>query len=416
MPTPASEAYLKTMDGEIVAEYPGNHVPAGHQPDEWSVHTPLCGPNLGPCDSGYGWPCNPCWPTLHNRLWVRGEYLLWWTKGMNVPPLVTTSTAGTAVDSAGILSGAETQLLFGDSRISVGPHSGGRIAFGWWLGPCGSKGIEANYLSLGRQTSTFQADSGTTPILARPFFDTQTGAEAAMLVAHPDLLTGSIAVEASTEMQSAEVLWRNQLFTGRGGQMDFVIGYRYARLEDSLRVGQSSEWTVAQGQIISGTTKSLFDSFDTENQFHGAELGVAYQERVGRWSLDLQAKLGVGNTHSRVLIDGATETTVPGGGSASFVGGLLAQETNIGRYVQNDFAVIPELGITLGYDLTPRLRATFGYDFLYWPQVARPGDQIELGVSQLPPEAAASAGRPEFEFSQSSFLAQGMQFGLDYRF
>lgn len=400
----------------MVVEYPGDNGIAEYETGGWAVHTPICGPSLDPCDPGCSWPCDPCWPAFRDRLWVHGEYLLWWTKGMDVPPLVTTSPVGTAVDSAGVLGEPGTQVLFGDSRINGGPHSGGRITFGWWLGSCEYEGIEASYLDIGRQTATFNADSNTTPILARPFFDTQTGTQAAMLVAYPDLLSGSITVEASTELRSAEVLWRNRLCEGCSSYMDFVVGYRYARLDERLRVGQFSEWIVAQGQIIPGTTKSLFDLFDTENQFHGAELGVAFQERVGCWSLDLQAKLGVGNTRSQVLIDGATQTTVPGAGSASFVGGLLAQETNMGRYVRNDFAVIPEFGVTLGYDLTCRLRATFGYSFLYWPKAARPADQIELGVAQLPPEPAAGAGRPEFGFTRGDFLAQGMQFGLDYRF
>ncbi len=412
-PAPASQTPLRTFDAKFAFDDYGQ---AACETGACSVYTPVCGSNSDPCGSDYGWPCNPCWPTVCGPSWGKAEYLLWWTKGIDVPTLVTTSTAGTGVGTAGILGEANTQILQGAGNLGTGPHSGGRISFGWWLDACENKGIEASYLNTGRATATFQADSNATSILARPFFDTQTGTEAAMLVAHPDLLTGSITVEASTELQAADVLYRSRLFDRRNGHVDFVLGYRFARLDEHLRIGQSSQWTAVQGQIIPGTTKSLYDLFDTSNQFHGAELGVEFRERVGRWSLDLQAKLGVGNTNSQVLIDAVTQTTVPGGGSASFPGGLLAQETNMGRYERNNFGVLPEFGVTLGYDLTGRLRATFGYNFLYWPQVARPGEQIDLGASQLPPEAIVGAGRPEFDFSRSSFWAQGMQFGLDYRF
>jgi hypothetical protein len=117
-----------------------------------------------------------------------------------------------------------------------------------------------------------------------------------------------------------------------------------------------------------------------------------------------------------VFIDGATQTNVPGGGSADFLGGLLAQETNIGSYQHNQFAVIPELSVNFACDVTCQLRLTFGYDLLYWSKVARPVDQVDLGVSQFPPEPPTGAQRPEFRFVSNDFWAQGLQFGLDYRF
>ena len=72
--------------------------------------------------------------------------------------------------------------------------------------------------------------------------------------------------------------------------------------------------------------------------------------------------------------------------------------------------------MTLGYDITCRLRATFGYNFLYWSQVARPAGQLDLNVSQLPPEAPTGAQRPAFNNAASDYWAQGMNFGLDFRF
>jgi hypothetical protein len=53
---------------------------------------------------------------------------------------------------------------------------------------------------------------------------------------------------------------------------------------------------------------------------------------------------------------------------------------------------------------------------LYWSNVARPAEQVDLGVSQFPPEPPAGAHRPQFLFSASDFWAQGLSLGLDYRF
>ena len=91
----------------------------------------------------------------------------------------------------------------------------------------------------------------------------------------------------------------------------------------------------------------------------------------------------------------------------------------MGRYTQNDFAVIPELGVTLGYDITERLRATVGYSFIYWSRVARPGDQIDMAVnpSYIPNHGPpVGAAYPQFEFNTTDLWIQGANVGLELRF
>ncbi len=368
------------------------------------------------CYPNWRGPCRPCYSPLRNRLWVRAEYLLWWTQGSRLPPLVTTSPAGTAPATAGVLGQSGTSILFGDNSVNTDVQSGGRFALGYWFDAWQRIGIEAGYLGFGREAARFSAASPDTPIIARPYYDTQLGAQSAMLAAHPDFLDGSISCNVASQLQAVEVLLRRKALQWNRGRLDFLVGWRYARLDESVRIDQFSEWTVSQGPIDVGTTKSLYDLFDIENQFNGVELGFVHREHFGRWSLEALLKLGLGCTSSRVQIDGMTTTTVPGGGTATFVGDLLAQETNIGRYATNQFAVVPELGLTLGYDLTRRLRATFGYTFLYWSKVARPANQIDTNVSQLPPETPTGARQPAFAFTVSDYWAQGMNFGLEYRF
>jgi len=379
-----------------------------------------CGPALcipcGPAGGEALWRsgCCPVFPP--NRITARVVYLLWWSSSYRVPAMVTTSAAATPPATAGVLGLPNTSVLFGGGHIGSDVHSGGRLTLDYWLDPCGLAGIEATYLGIGRATTRFAATSDEWPILARPYFDVTNGLEAAMLVAHPDFLTGTIEATSSTEFQSVEVLLRRALARGHINGIDFVVGWRFARLDESLRVAHSSRWSQAQGPIVVGTTKEVVDLFSTRSQFNGAEVGLVYNERYGPWSLDLLVKLGLGNTRSEVFIDGQTITVVPGFGEALFIGGLLAQQTNMGRESQNDFTVIAEAGATLGYNVTYRLRLTFGYTFIYWNKVARPGGQIDRGISQLPPEAPAAAQRPGFAVHTSDYWTQGMNFGLDYRF
>jgi hypothetical protein len=145
-------------------------------------------------------------------------------------------------------------------------------------------------------------------------------------------------------------------------------------------------------------------------------LGFATQWHRNRWSLDTLLKLGIGQTRTRVIIDGWT-TVVANGTTAGYSGGQLALPSNMGTFNSHQFSMIPEIGFTVGYDLTSRLKATAGYTLMYWSNVARPGDQIDLNVdpAQFPPPTATGA-RPAFALHASDFWAQGLNLGLDFHF
>lgn len=411
-PLEAEEGVLVTNWEDVLPEDSG--VP--YYENEFLIQgdSRLVAGHSGPCSTPF---CQTCVPLWGQRLSVRGEGLLWWTDSMgSLPPLVTGSPASMLPADAGVLGREGTVVRFGGESEDQGSQGGFRIRLGYELTACGRDRLEASYLSLGESSADYRAASSDVPVLARPYFDTLGSQQAAMLVAHPDLLEGSIAVQAATEFEAAEAYWRRCVLESCGSRLDFLAGYRYARLEESLHINQFSRWTATQGVIVPGTTRELFDRFDAENDFSGALLGMAYQREMGFISLELLMKLGLGNTHSSVAIDGSTHTIVPGGGAADFAGGLLAQPTNMGLYERDEFAVLPELSVTLARQLTPRLRATVGYTFLYWSEVVRPGGLIDTAVSQLPPEPPSGARRPAFEFASDSFWAQGLNLGLDFRF
>ena len=96
----------------------------------------------------------------------------------------------------------------------------------------------------------------------------------------------------------------------------------------------------------------------------------------------------------------------------------MALPSNIGRFDDDVFAVTPQLHVVLGVDLHPQWRATVGYRFLYWSQVARAAEQIDtsLNLSQLDPGGVIGEARPEFDLLLSDFWAHGLNAGLEYRF
>jgi hypothetical protein len=190
------------------------------------------------------------------------------------------------------------------------------------------------------------------------------------------------------------------------------LGYRFLRLDDSVDVVEdlTSLDTSAAGSFL------LRDHFQTQNQFHGVDLGTAFRLCKGCWSLDFLSKIALGNTHSTVNIAGSTIIT-QNGQAQTFQGGLLAQRTNSGTFIADEFAMVPELGLTVGYRINPCWRATFGYTFLYWSRVARAGDQIDHTVNPnlLPPEdtAVTTNLHPQFKLLYTDYWVQGLNAGLE---
>jgi hypothetical protein len=135
-------------------------------------------------------------------------------------------------------------------------------------------------------------------------------------------------------------------------------------------------------------------------------------------------KLALGDMREQVNIAGSTAyTPLPGGQTTTFNTGILAAGTNIGNHHSDRFAVIPELNFKLGFEINDHWRVWAGYDFLFVSNVVRPGDQIDrrLNPSQipLPPPAGAQplvgVAQPAVLFRTTSFIAQGVSLGLQYR-
>jgi hypothetical protein len=88
-------------------------------------------------------------------------------------------------------------------------------------------------------------------------------------------------------------------------------------------------------------------------------------------------------------------------------GGIFAQPSNMGTFRRNEFSIVSEVGVRVGYQVTDYMRALVGYDFLYWMNVARPGEQIDR---------ALGGGRPVFAFRSSDFWTHGLTAGLELRY
>ena len=357
------------------------------------------------CDSiGFDGPSHP----RQNIISLNVDYLLWSLDPIDLPALVTTSPTGTAPENTGVLGKPGTSVLFGGHGIGDDMRSGARITFSLLDRQCGD-GFEIGALGVFQDADTFHDNRA---LLARPVFDTGTSSEASMLIAHPDFLDGDVSVSVDHSLFLIDALHRQRLYSTRRGQLDFMVGYRHGEMDESLHIAQSGTFTAAHGQIAAGTTQSIFDDFQVENRFHGAEIAFRMRRQFSQTTrLHALAKLALGSNQATARINGQTTNIVPSGDGATFDGGLLAQSTNIGTHKQADFSVIPQFGINLTGRLDRYVELTLGYSVVVWTNVMRVGDAVDRRVSQFPPEPSSGTMDPSFNFQSSTFVAHGLNFG-----
>ena len=354
--------------------------------------------------------------------WTSAEYLMWWTRSTQLPPLVTTSSP----QFGGFVGVGDTRTLlegsFGDTF-----HSGARFGVGRWFDPEHVRGIEGRFFFLGANSSTFHADTNSYPLLARPFVNVnQPVGSFAEVVAAPGLATGTVAVDLKNSLWGADVNFRRNLGGSECARLDALVGYRFLNFKERLRITETFVRTPGSDLAVGSpaVAGTITDSFRTENNFHGGQIGLAGEVRRGRWYLDGRASIAFGTTFQRAEISGSQVLNLTNGAVAAYNGGLLAVPgANIGTYSHSAFAVVPEVGLNLGYHLTPRLRVSVGYNFLYLSNVLRPAELIDTNIdaARIPnfplpgsPAPLSGVARPMPGTRSTDFFAQGINFGLSF--
>src|SRR5262249_20111325 len=153
----------------------------------------------------------------------------------------------------------------------------------------------------------------------------------------------------------------------------------YLRLRETYAFKTSSPNLPPQPPDIFQTK----DEFDATNNFYGAQLGLRGRFDWGPVFISGGAKLAIGAVLQSVDVSGSLVTNDFNGLGApqTFAGGYFAQPTNSGTRSRGVLGLVPEVGVTLGYQLTKWAAVTVGYTFLYINNVARPGQQVDRNIN-----------------------------------
>lgn len=352
------------------------------------------------------------------RLYFGADYLLWWVRKRQIPPLVSQGSLDDLFPGA--LGSPGSRAFLGPGSADNANHSGARFTLLYWLDQDHNVGLDGSLTVLEQRTARLAAGGfGDVDnfFLARPFFNPNTGIQDADPLVVPGVQAGSLAVTMPRRFLGAETNLRlsQDVSALSSYRMTLLAGARFLFLDEKLLI---SEGVIDLPDINNnpGNITTISDNFVTYNRFYGGQLGLEMESRFGPLRLTLTGKVAVGVTSEVIKISGTTLVTEPGGPvTLDPTRGLLAQPTNVGRFTRNQFAAVPEVGLNLAWEFNEHLRVSLGYTFLYWTDVARPGDQIDTTVNIGAVAAPAQFGtspRPGVPFHTTGFWAQGLTAGV----
>jgi hypothetical protein len=362
------------------------------------------------------------------------EYLWAFLQPGTVPPLVTTTTSGLPRGQAGVVGIPGNQTLFGGG-ISNEPHAGGLLRVGYQLDGKGRQGFEVGVLVIGREGDTFTAGSNAAglPVLARPFFNTQTGTGDAELVAFPGVLAGSVRVRTASDLVGTEVNYRAAVESlccdgcgcgcdggGRGWgpswcQVDYLAGVRTARYRDkvvvdTLRNNLDPANPASNRPVVE-------DGFFAKTLFVGVQFGLDGRVEWNNLFLEGRGTAALGQSSSRVDVNGFSDVVANGVVQRQRVG-LLTGRTNIGFYGDQDTGFLSELSLRAGYKFGSHLSVTVGYTALYLSSVMRAGGVIDpvVNTTQIPPATLTGPTRPQVILQNEDVWAHAVTLGVEWRY
>lgn len=346
---------------------------------------------------------------MDDSTWASAEALLWFVQDRDMPALITTSDPGTApvLPGFGAANPNNVATVFGDD-IDGELSLGFRGDIGKWVTDRVGIGGRAWWINDNTDSYYAQGD-GTDMSIGRPFFNTNTDTEDAVLVATSPApgFAGEVAGQSSLEMWAAELYTRVRFQCSKNCRLEWLGGYSHFDIEDSLLISSTS----IQTNPATGTTTRLTDLFNNKNEFNGGQVGFELFVSRGRWTARSMTKVHLGNMNQQVRIFGDSSVVTPPGAPANTSGGLLAMG-NQGEFERDVFAFAPEANFKLSYCVRPNVVATVGYTFIYFDNVSLVGDVLDRDVDGTAIATGVFATRPAFDFDDSSLFVQGLDLGL----
>jgi hypothetical protein len=350
-------------------------------------------------------------------------------------PLVSTGPSG---NEEGFLVNSNSTILYGapfspatggNGTQSLPSFSGGRLTLGYQFDDPRQTAVEGRFFMLQSRSAGFTAQSNSTSLnmtgMRIPVFNTVpytpgsatdlTISENGLPVFISGILAGKVAISNELKFWGSDATAMVNLYRAPQWEIGALAGFRYLNLSENFDLTDSLAGL--SGPFV-GQSGTVGDHFGTTNQFYGAALGLRGAASWGPVSVAVTGRLALGPSQEALNVSGAFQAV--NFTASSGAQGVFAQPSNSGNHSSTVFAVVPEVEIKLAYDLTPAVRLTVGYDFIYYSSVVRPGLQINrnLPKGQVFEQggSSVSSSSPFPLFNKTGFSAQGLSLGVAMRF
>ena len=413
---------------------------------------------------------------LYPRFFLGGEYLAWKLNNTTLNPIVFNVPVG--IVGAPIAIGVndiffsyasltpQSQASFSQNGIiNYGMENGMRFTGGLALEQDTGLSVLLNAIII--PTSSFNLSSNTSFNMVPINFQTGLSSQVPLGGAFgADIEVATIPIVVPRNVASQVYASANN-FVG-GGEVDLkgrdlffgdvifsgLLGFRYFQFNESLGVNSIYELSQAPPNRFGETPDQVqdlesnfsdyqsiksvsSDNIKVYNNFLGPQIGINSNYNFNRFTFDCNGKLGIGVQHQVVTINSSTTqtfklnatngaTTTTSTLIQNHSGGLLFSPYDVGRHSRNQFGLIPELNLKLGYRLFDRLKITAGYDFLMMANVLRASNQTQLipyttqsnfsGMAVQQQTSSQSIQIPAFTFDNSNLIINGLNVGMQLDF
>jgi len=400
------------------AAAPAQQPPAPSAPPVVGYATAPTGPGCDPAPAGVRDALAATDLLTGPQVWGGVEYLVWFVKNQPTPPLIEVLPPAQSVVS-------NTATPTSDAReFQVYPGNRGSLKFDAQNGIRGTVGAQfrpgfgadfSGFVLEHQTDGASYAGSGLpgTSGVSRGYTQAGTGDIIHLFSALPGQYSGRVDALADTRLWGLDGNLRFDWYRFLVDKTDLLLGFRYLDLQEGLAIND-------QSTLLDGTGGfATHDSFRTRNQFYGGQTGLHLQlGGYNRFWVDGLFKFAVGGVRQRVDIVGSNDI-VTNGVVDRETGGLYARGANLGSFTRDKFAAVGELGVRVGYQITPYLRAHVGYNIIWLSSAARPGQAIDPTVNDanvrfIANGAQSTVQAPRFDWTRAAgdFWAQGLTLGL----
>ena len=326
--------------------------------------------------------------------WASVDYLYTWQGKSFCPSLVTTCPNGEIPR----LNNPTTEVLFGGEKEKFSNTSGVRADLGWWVFSCLGGGVSGLFLGPAKCSySINNTDPDNNIIIGRPYFDVDTNQPAALQISN-----GEVKIFDKNNIWDVDCYARYKMINGCCFNFDLIGGFRYMELSDNLKIYNSDQAT--------GTT--FTDHFDTKNQLYSCVLGGIFSLVDRCFRIQVDAKVGFGNTLQKADIYGQRSVSGVGGSRIYSDYGFLTLPSNIGNYSRHKFAFVPEVDAQLMIKVFSCAWIKAGYQYMYWSDVELAGGAINLNISPIAAAPPQNSQDPTFSFKDASFSTNSLSVGI----